>query len=282
MLPGLRFLLAAIVLTMSVLVFGLGAAALLRTAHEEFASNPSWRAAPETVFAQQSEAARPVLAMLRVDPPVSDQKMSEAVAVAPAPADPVANPAAPSEQTAMISTPAESEAGAVLKPDDASPSQPAKPDSATLENPAQNEAARSEPNAAASLDASVPVAQPKIATIEQALSAANETAPAASETARAGSEPADAPASVEAGITSTKTAALGGASVIAETPSEKAAGAKLPGSAVKKRAARPRKIVRRVARPAPQQFINPFAPPFVQPFAQPTAATRAQSTAAER
>ena len=48
MLPGFRFLFAAIVLSMSILVFGLGAAALLRAAHEEFASTPSWRAAPET------------------------------------------------------------------------------------------------------------------------------------------------------------------------------------------------------------------------------------------
>ena len=55
MLPGFRFLFAAIVLSMSVLVFGLGAAALLRAAHEEFASNPSWRAPPEPVFAQPND-----------------------------------------------------------------------------------------------------------------------------------------------------------------------------------------------------------------------------------
>src|ERR1700682_6790102 len=65
MLPGFRFLFAAIVLSMSILVFGLGAAALLRAAHEEFASNPSWRAAPETTFAQPSDISKPVLAMLR-------------------------------------------------------------------------------------------------------------------------------------------------------------------------------------------------------------------------
>ena len=58
MLPGFRFLFAAIVLSMSILVFGLGAAALLRAAHEQFASNPSWRAAPETSFAQQTEATQ--------------------------------------------------------------------------------------------------------------------------------------------------------------------------------------------------------------------------------
>ena len=43
MLPGFRFLFAAIVLSMSVLIFGLGAAALLRAAHEQFAHMPSRR-----------------------------------------------------------------------------------------------------------------------------------------------------------------------------------------------------------------------------------------------
>ena len=74
MLPGFRFLFAAIVLSMSILVFGLGAAALLRAAHEEFASTPPWHATPETIFAQQSEVTRPVLAMLRVEPPAAEPK----------------------------------------------------------------------------------------------------------------------------------------------------------------------------------------------------------------
>ena len=73
MLPGFRFLFAAIVLTMSILVFGLGAAALLRAAHEEFASTPAWHATPETTFAQQTETTRPVLALLRVDTPVEQK-----------------------------------------------------------------------------------------------------------------------------------------------------------------------------------------------------------------
>ena len=72
MLPGFRFLFAAIVLSMSILVFGLGAAALLRAAHEEFASTPAWRGAPEMVFAQPVET-RPVLALLRVDTPVAEK-----------------------------------------------------------------------------------------------------------------------------------------------------------------------------------------------------------------
>jgi hypothetical protein len=75
MLPGFRFLFGAIVLCFSIMIFGLGAAALLRAAHEEFASRPSWRAAPGTMlarqnepFAQQSDPSPAVLALLEVEP----------------------------------------------------------------------------------------------------------------------------------------------------------------------------------------------------------------------
>ena len=86
MLPGFRFLFAAIVLSMSILVFGLGAAALLRAAHEEFASTPSWHASPEAVFAQQPETTGPVLAMLHVEPPASEAKAPDQVATVVTPA----------------------------------------------------------------------------------------------------------------------------------------------------------------------------------------------------
>jgi hypothetical protein len=69
MLPGFRFLFAAIVLSASILVFGLGAAALLRASHEQYVSNPAWRNGPqEKVFAQAAEPAMPVLATLRAEP----------------------------------------------------------------------------------------------------------------------------------------------------------------------------------------------------------------------
>src|SRR5260370_425294 len=83
MLPSFRFLFTAIMLSTSILVFGLGAAALLRTAHEEFASNPFWHAAPATTFPQQSDGSRSVLAMLRVDPvPVEPRAGDDAASVA--------------------------------------------------------------------------------------------------------------------------------------------------------------------------------------------------------
>ena len=54
MLPGFRFLFAAVLLSVSTVIFGLGAAALLRAAHEQFASLPVWKTPPETVFAQRT------------------------------------------------------------------------------------------------------------------------------------------------------------------------------------------------------------------------------------
>src|SRR5271156_5197281 len=82
MLPGFRFLFAAIMLSMSLLVFGLGAAALLRAAHESFASNSSWRAAPEATFGQRGDSTLPMLATLRVDPPAMEKAPEQAPPVA--------------------------------------------------------------------------------------------------------------------------------------------------------------------------------------------------------
>ena len=59
MLPGFRFLFTAIVLSMSILVFGFGAAALLRTAHEEFASTPTWRRPPKHDLRKQARPHHP-------------------------------------------------------------------------------------------------------------------------------------------------------------------------------------------------------------------------------
>ena len=107
MLPGFRFLFAAIVLSMSVLIFGLGAAALLRAAHEQFASTPSRRAPPEPVFARQNEPPMPTLALLRFEPAVAE-KVPDNVAAAV-----IAEP----ETTAPTpeATPAEPEKLAALK-----------------------------------------------------------------------------------------------------------------------------------------------------------------------
>ncbi len=119
MLPGIRFLLAAIVLSMSILVFALGAAALLRAAHEEFASTPAWRVAPEPKFARQNEPARealreepmPVLAILRVEPEP----------VPPTATDSVPAAAAPAEPSAIAPVPDQPDKIAALEPQDKTP-----------------------------------------------------------------------------------------------------------------------------------------------------------------
>ena len=72
MLPGLRFFFAAVILSMSLLVFGLGAAALLRSAHEEVANLPARRAPAPAIFTQHADSPQPSLAMLRVDAGVAD------------------------------------------------------------------------------------------------------------------------------------------------------------------------------------------------------------------
>src|SRR5437879_3895279 len=119
MLPGFRFLLAAIVLSMSILIFGLGAAALLRAAHEEVASVPTRRVMAEPVFAQQVEAPQPTLALLRVEPAVPE-KAPDAPPAALSPPEPVPE-AAPVPKVEM-------EKLAALKLDDVAPGETAKPE----------------------------------------------------------------------------------------------------------------------------------------------------------
>jgi hypothetical protein len=264
MLPGFRFLFAAIVLSMSILVFGLGAAALLRAAHEEFASNPSWHAPPETMFAQPAEATRPVLAMLRLEPPAAAQKAADSVPSVAAPAEPVA----------IVPAPGEPEKIAALKPQQSSAPEAARPEIPVPESRAQGEAEATAAQADAQAVAdttriAAPDAETKVASTEQASppaqipSPANETAPVAAEPAASGQPEIDA--------ASTKIAALGGPSVTIE-PTAKAVSEKPGRSAIEKRqkarrAAHRRRIAARarLAAQLAQQQANPFAQTFPQP-----------------
>ena len=254
MLPSFRFLFAAIMFSMSILVFGLGVAALLRTAHEEFASNPFWHAAPETSFAQQSEATRPVLAMLRVDPVPAEQK-------AP---DDVPSVAVPVEPVAVASVPAEPENIAALGPEHSPQPESARPEIPVPESPAPGETAPAQAEAGSG--------ETKIATTEEASSPANEALTA--------SEQTSAPALPEADIAVAKIAALDAPTIEFEAkPPAKAAGAKTisaepDGSVIRKRqqarrAAQRRRIAAhaRAARQAAQHAADPFAQPLAQPAA---------------
>jgi hypothetical protein len=175
MLPGFRFLFAAIMLSMSLLVFGLGAAALLRAAHESFASNSSWRAAPEVPFAQHPDTTMPVLATLRVEPPAMEKLNDEVTIVAaPARAEPAAEPIR-NDQVAALK-PAETLPAEPVKPAEPAPPIPA------AENPPAIETA---PSPAASAPAASSAAEASVAGDERKLTIAS-----ASETSSIKSEPA--------------------------------------------------------------------------------------------
>ena len=255
MLPGFRFLFAAIMLSMSLLVFGLGAAALLRAAHESFASNSSWRAAPEVTFAQRSDSALPMLATLRVDTPVVEK--------APEQASPVASSV---ETSPAATAPATSEQVAAVKPLDAAP--------------AETSASESAPPAMRPAENPPPAAQ-ATAAVDQTTTAAI-TPPGAGERAAAASEPKGTPQATpgpdRASPAATKIATLGGppVDITEETISETLPArdktampdqARADQSTIKrrvqaKRAAHRRRLTARarLAIQAQQQQANPFAP----------------------
>jgi hypothetical protein len=277
MLPGFRFLFAAIVLSMSILVFGLGAAALLRAAHEQFASNPSWRAAPEATFAQQAEATRPVLALLRVEPAAPGQKQSDNVPAVAAPVKQDTNLSTPAEQAPAASAPAQSGQVAALKPEETPPPEVARSASPAPESPAPSEAAaqaQSDAPASADVAETAAPAPDKLASTEPVSPPALDLPPPAN-VAPVASEPAasvqaSTPASLGPDAASTKIATLGGPKVVVETPTPaKATGERHEDrDAIKKRqqarrAAQRRRLAARArlaARQAPQQ-TNPFAQP---------------------
>jgi hypothetical protein len=256
MLPGFRFLFTAIVLSMSILVFGLGAAALLRAAHEEFASMPSRRAPPEPVFAQQSEPPAPTLALLRVDPPVAEK--------AP---DNVAAAAAPAEQAQDATPPAEPEKLAALKVEDASSPEATKPETSKPET-SKPEGETPAVETMSTLPATQ--AETPASTEEPKLAAIAETQPPAAEAASTAAEPAGVVPSLEANVAATRIATLGGPAVTIEETAAGKADATPDRSAAGKRAQRARERRHsarraRVARPAvaAQSPADPFAQPAV-------------------
>jgi hypothetical protein len=310
MLPGFRFLFAAIMLSTSMLVFGLGAAALLRAAHEQFASNPSWHAAPEATFAQQSEPVTPVLAMLHAEPAPVEPKAPDNVSglntpsIAP-PVEQTTNVATPAEPTAVspaaaeptsVAPASEPDRVAALKPEQTSapePAAPAKPVVAEdpapgLAAPVQNEipAAEATGSATSSSQSDSTPAPTKQAAIAPGMPPASETVastPSAAETAPTETAPTqgEANAASEAGAASqpamdaisTKLAVLDSRGVIVQPkPRPTAAIARSEMAAKKRRAADQR---RRIAEQTRQIMAPPLPfPPFPQSLNQPQGATR--------
>jgi hypothetical protein len=284
MLPGFRFLFAAIMLSMSLLVFGLGATALLRSAHEEFASNPAWRAAPEVKFAQQTEATMPVLATLRVETP--GQKTPEDATLPAAEAETTTSPTTAAQ--ALPSEVAGPDMPTAPKPDvavadssrPASDAEPASPQSesrgAAAEQP--GEGSRQEPRDETKDETTV------VAIVSTAPSPPDDP-PIAAATDQGAADAAPAAASISTDPAATKIATLGGPPVDIETPTKAnetaskadGSGAKPDESAAKKRAEAKRAARHRIAaaraRLAAQQAQQLQAGPF---FQQPTPTVRAR------
>ncbi|MEH2591830.1 hypothetical protein [Bradyrhizobium sp. AZCC 1721] len=263
MLPGFRFLFIAIVLSMSILVFGLGAAALLRAAHEEFANLPSRRAAPEPMFARQIDEQPPTLALLRIDTPVV-QNPTESVPAATAPEATADTPAPPTADA----SPAEPQKLAVLKP--------AEPMQVEVAKEVAKDAARPEPLAreasAETPPAPAPAAEAPATNTELKLAAILETpGPSAVATPSSPAEPATEAASPEGSLAATRIATLGGPAVLIDEKTS-ATEAKPDRSAIKKQAAqrarekrriaaaRRARLAREAALTLQQQQPNPFFP----------------------
>lgn len=252
MLPGFRFLFAAILLSASILVFGLGAAALLRATHEQYVSNSPWRNGPqEKVFALAAEPSMPVLATLRAEPEIAapptmrDQVPTIALPVTDAAPDAIRIDTLPEVVARVAEAPAADLAKPDLKPDlkpepiVQAPTEETAPDTLTPADttvviPADRSVATRTALAAAS-----PVFDLKAARV----AALNELTPAAS-SAR------------------TKETADGGTDAKAAKPR---------ANRVKKR----RRIVRR---PPPPQVQQQALDPFSQQQPQPAFATTATRT----
>ena len=230
MLPGFRFLFAAVVLSVSTLVFGLGAAALLRASHEQFASLPQLMPAPAlpvssvVAAAPPQGAAPPTLAMLRIENPVAepatgvgDGNVTTATTPERIPAPPPTEP--PPAATLPLLAPQipqqaaqESSPAVVAAPEPVQPTVTASPEVAAViaATPAAAPAANSpaevgiEPEAAKT-------AEPLVATVAEAPAMAME-APAPS------SPPAPAPAAEPAVAAATPVAIASAAAAALPNP----------------------------------------------------------------
>lgn len=268
MLPGFRFLFTAVILSMSVLIFGLGAAALLRAAHEEFANLPARRSTPAPMFARQTDDQPPTLALLRIDTS-ADEKPAENV---PAAIAPEAAPDAPAAQSAG---PTELEKMAAVKPAEPMQAEATKPEADAAETPAAPVPAMVE----------APAPEAKLAAVAEAPQPA-VTPPA----------PAPDIYSLEGNPAATRIATLGGPAVIVDekaaaeasektdaktadfkTADLKATEAKPDRNAARKRAAEQAREKRRIAaarrarqaREAALTLQQQQPNPFIQtPFAQ--------------
>jgi hypothetical protein len=262
MLPGFRFLFAAILLSTSILVFGLGAAALLRASHELYANNPSWLNGPqEQRFAQASEPAPPMLAVLRAEPEVTAEPEPSLRDLVPT----IGLPATEPEQVAALTTEADVQADVQAAAPDAEPAKAETTTEAATPAPADT-------LTPADTTASIPEAKPELKPELKP-----DLGPAAVATAEPAPTDSAALASSALDIATAKLAALNElATTAVKDPPAKAKPESKPDDKATKRKAKARKRHRVVRRPPPQQLqqqLDPFGQP--QTFAT-TAATRSR------
>ncbi|PDT89909.1 hypothetical protein CO669_14080 [Bradyrhizobium sp. Y36] len=255
MLPGFRFLFAAILLSTSILVFGLGAAALLRASHEQYVSNPpSWRNGPqEQMFAQAPEPAPPVLAVLRAEPEVTVEPEPSLRDQVPT----IGLPATEPEQIAALTT-------ETVQPQVATaPAEAVAPEPVRVEAAAEATApAPADTLTSADTTASIPEAKPdlKPATV----AAATEATPG---------DQALAASALE--IAATRLAALNAPATTAmkDAPAKAKVDSKANDKATKRKA-KAKTRHRMVRRPPPQQLQQQLDPFGQQSFATTTTRTR--------
>ncbi|MDI3567302.1 hypothetical protein [Bradyrhizobium sp. Arg816] len=258
MLPGFRFLFAAILLSTSILVFGLGAAALLRATHEQYVSNPSWRNGPqEKVFARGPEPAQPVLAALRAEPEAAAEPTPSLRDRVPT----IGLPANEPEQVAALTTEAD------VPPQVSEAAPPAAEPVQAEATPEAIAPAPADTLTPADTTASIPEAAPAIT--------ASEPAPADPGAALASPAPDIAPAKVAA-LNDPAAPALKDAPAKAKGDAKadsRASDSSAPDSKATKRQAKAKKRHRMVRRPPPQQLRQSYDP-FGQQQMLATTATR--------
>jgi hypothetical protein len=251
MLPGFRFLFVAIVLSLSMLIFGLGATALLRSAHEEFVSLPTMRPQPETVFAQQTEATRPTLALLRVDTPAPEPSNRPTVPDAP-------NAAPPQEQSSPIASTEPDPVTAEPDKTTTEPDRSATP-AAALQSEEKSGSADKSSEAPVPAEATarieMPAPPPENQTPETPKRKAvipEPTSPATVAATPAASEPTSSPTDDGAKTASLKIATLGGPAVTVEPQTPLKIAVTPPGKRTQaRRPVKRRRIAHIRATPAP-------------------------------
>ncbi len=140
MLPGFRILLALVALSFAILIFGFGALALLRTAHQNLANRPTWQPAwrtPLEIANARREDRQPpsdtqTLALLRVDPPTTHSEPSIESSPADTESTPSPNPPAAQLLEQARSNEPSPDAATDVKPQQTADVSPANPDGPAL------------------------------------------------------------------------------------------------------------------------------------------------------